>query len=186
MPVQNLADVQSFLAYARKKVLKRVESCPPELLTWRPAPGKWSVLEHLEHLAYSERNLTDRARELAAELRRRGLTAPADAPRTVDATPALAAAGALTRTFAAPDFSQPQGKPLEEVLRMLGESRAGAEAVLQELADLDTDRLEAPHLSGASFNAVQFLHFIGLHEWLHEGHMAKNVQAWTEQRGPSA
>lgn len=180
MPVSNLADVQSFNEYARRKVLKRVESCPPELLVWRPAPDRWSILEHLEHLTYSELFLTAEARRLAAELRRRGHTAPADAPRSVDATPALAAVGALTRAFVAPEYSQPRGKSKEEVLTMLAASRAESLAVLQELAELDTDRLTAPHLSGADFNAVQFVHFIGLHEWLHEGHMAKNAAAWAQ------
>jgi hypothetical protein len=46
---------------------KAVEKVPPEALTFRPGPGKWSVHEVIVHCADSETNAHMRIRYLVAE-----------------------------------------------------------------------------------------------------------------------
>ncbi|MFZ5826486.1 MAG: DinB family protein [Bacillota bacterium] len=172
MGVANLEEIRSFNDYIRKKLLKRVESCPPEMVTWKPAPDKWSVAEHVEHLARAEEIYIHWLSHLVAEGRAKGLTG---APQTVDAVPPLteAAAGPME----APPEMEPQGRPLAESLERLAASRAEIDQFYGQLAVLQTDELTIPFRT-VRLNAAQVMHLIGLHELRHERHLAGLLEAW--------
>lgn len=175
MPVESLEDVRSYNENARNKLLARVRNCPSELLNWEPATGKWSVLQHLEHMALSEPAFVRRIRVLAERARRSGALYQAGSPRTVDARPALAPlAGVPAR---ATEDLIPSGRPLPEILAMLTASRAEFHEALSGLAEIDTDQIRFP-FRGQEINLAQFAHLIGLHELIHERHIAVNQEAW--------
>lgn len=183
MPVQSLNDVRSFLTHVRQKLVMRVEELTPEAMCWRPAPEKWTPLEHLEHVALVERQMLARLEALLAQPGIEELRATPETPRNVDAEPVLRAAGAIgTPKKAGPDFS-PSGRSLDEVKAMLTESRTRLMAAAAVLDELDTDRMliTVPMLN-ATFNAAQFLHFIASHEWLHDQHIKAVLKARHESR----
>jgi uncharacterized damage-inducible protein DinB len=45
-----LAEIAQHNARMREQLVSLVVSASPELRAWRPAPEKWSIQEHLEHL----------------------------------------------------------------------------------------------------------------------------------------
>lgn len=182
VPVQNLGDVRRFNAHMREKLLRRVTGLPADLREWQPAAGRWSAREHLEHIALAEKEFLAILRDLVAEGREKGLVAPPDAPRAVDATRPLAAAPPGPRK-SPPDY-WPTGRSLAEVEGVLAENGAEAERVAEALYGLDTDRLtrHMPVL-GVTLNAAQLLHLIGCHAWLHLQHVEANVKAWEARAG---
>lgn len=184
MPVHTLADVDSFNAYQRGKLVGRVTGATEEQRTWRPAPGKWSLLEHLEHIALSNIATTDTFEQLVARARRDGLTATPETPRLVDAIPALQAAGAVGSKKQAPEFSQPRGRSLEEILQILERERRRALACAEALPHLDTDQvLHFQPVADVQLNLAQFWHFQGIHEAQHASHMQDILSAWSAARG---
>jgi uncharacterized damage-inducible protein DinB len=46
-----LAEIAQHNARRREQLVSLVVSASPDLRAWRPAPEKWSIQEHLEHLA---------------------------------------------------------------------------------------------------------------------------------------
>lgn len=172
MGVSNLADVRSFNDYIRTKLVKRVASCPPQMIEWRPAPNKWSVSEHVEHLARAEQIFVHWISHLAGEGQAKGLTGR---PQQVDAIPPLMALG--DAPLAASGEMLPQGRPLEESLARLEMSRAELNQLYDRLGLLDTDHLTRPFLT-MELNAAQLMHLVGLHELRHERHLANLVEAW--------
>lgn len=172
MGVSNLADVRSFNDYIRTKLVKRVASCPPQMIEWRPGPNKWSVSEHVEHLARAEQIFVHWISHLAGEGQAKGLTGR---PQQVDAIPPLMALG--DAPLAASGEMLPQGRPLEESLARLEMSRAELNQLYDRLGLLDTDHLTRPFLT-MELNAAQLMHLVGLHELRHERHLANLVEAW--------
>lgn len=178
MAVETLADVASYIEHIRRKIVARAEACEPGALTWQPAPGRWSVLGHLEHVGLAEKIFVERARELAEQARAQGRLARPGAPRLVDARAAMMPL-AGTR-MDAPDTMLPEGRSLAEVKALLAQSRAGALQLLQELEELDTDQIRLV-FRGIDLNVAQFMHVIGLHEIGHDRHMQANLEAWANR-----
>lgn len=172
MPVENLADVVRFVERVRAKVIRRVEALPPEAQDRQPEPGRWSALEHLEHLALAERWLLETLARLLAEAERDGRRAPEGAPRQVDATPVLFASGAVGTRKVAPANLLPSGKELAELKAMLAASRADLLAAVARMEAIDTDQItvQVP-VAQVTLNAAQLVHFVGVHEWLHLQHI---------------
>src|SRR5688572_32835658 len=66
------AQVAALLAATSATIQQTLAAMPPALLTWRPAPGEWCVLEVLGHLIETEeRGFAGRVRTLLAEDRPR-------------------------------------------------------------------------------------------------------------------
>lgn len=66
------ADAAAMLKAAGVAIQTTVAAMPPALLTWRPAPGEWCVLEVLGHLIETEeRGFAGRVRAILAEERPR-------------------------------------------------------------------------------------------------------------------
>jgi hypothetical protein len=179
MPVTTLHDAATFHAHMHQKIVGRVEAATPDARTWRPGPGKWSPLEHLEHVARSEVRLLAQMEAMAEQARAQGLTLAADAPRQVDALPALLAAGAVGNPKVAPAASQPTGLSFDEIKAMLAASRARHQALLATLVELDTDRVrQVIPVAEADCNLGQWYHFAGLHIALHDGHIKDVLAAY--------
>lgn len=178
MPLERLTDVASYIEHARSKIVARAEGCDPEVLTWQPAPGRWSVLEHLEHIGLAEKEFVRRARILARKARAEGRLVEPGSPRQVDARPALAPLAG--KRGEAPESMIPEGRTLTEVKALLAETRADALKLLQELEEVDTDQIRFD-FRGCEINLAQFMHTIGLHELGHERLMQANLEAWANR-----
>jgi uncharacterized damage-inducible protein DinB len=76
----HLTEVLERLDAARGAVSAAVASVPEGLRRTRPAPGRWSVAEVLEHLALVDRSFAQRVADAIAEARAAGL-GPEDRPR---------------------------------------------------------------------------------------------------------
>ncbi|MFZ5817563.1 MAG: DinB family protein [Bacillota bacterium] len=176
MGVQTLADIRSFNDYIRSKLLKRVASLPPEMLTWRPAPERWSAAEHVEHLALAEEVYIRWLTRLVQEGRERGL---AGQPKTVDAIPELLK---LTDRLEAPAEMVPEGRPVEESLARLTASREQINRFYGQLAELETDQITVPFRT-VRLNAAQLMHLVGIHEHRHERHLGALAEAWGSRQG---
>jgi uncharacterized damage-inducible protein DinB len=69
----HVTEVLAGLDQSRAVVRAAVDSVPEALRQVRPAPGRWSVADVLEHLALVDRGFADRIAEGLAEARRAGL-----------------------------------------------------------------------------------------------------------------
>jgi uncharacterized damage-inducible protein DinB len=76
----HLIAVLGYLDEARGAIRAAVATVPEDLRRTRPAPGRWSVAEVLEHLALVDRSFAQRITEAIAEARVAGL-GPEDQPR---------------------------------------------------------------------------------------------------------
>jgi uncharacterized damage-inducible protein DinB len=76
----HLTAVLGRLDAARGSVTAAVAGVPEGLRSTRPAPGRWSVAEVLEHLALVDRSFAQRMADAIAEARVAGL-GPEDRPR---------------------------------------------------------------------------------------------------------
>lgn len=181
MPVQTLDDVTRYCAHQRTKLIQRVESATPPQRAWRPAPDRWTLLEHVEHIALSVVWLTEVFEGLVAKARHEGLTAGPATPRQADAIPALVAAGNIGKKFVAPAVSQPTGRTFEESLALMEQWQPRLMACVAALPELDTDQITWYHpIADVTLNLAQLWHFIGLHEGLHAQHVLTNLEAWAE------
>lgn len=184
MPVATLADVTSYNAHQRKKLLSRVLDATEEQRLWRPAPNRWSLQEHLEHIALSCIRMVGDFEHRVAEAKRQGLVATHETPRAIDALSVLLAAGAIGQKRQAPAETQPAGRALGEIVAILDRERERALACAAELPHLDTDRVTFRYpVIDVEFNLAQFWHFQGLHEAAHVRHAEDNLSAWRERRG---
>lgn len=67
MTPEDMNDVAGQLEKARAELVAVVSSLTEEQARTRPAPGRWSVLECLEHVCYVERRFLHMVRESEAE-----------------------------------------------------------------------------------------------------------------------
>ena len=167
MPVQTLDDLPGYLDHARRKVLLIAGRVPRSLWARRPEPGRWSVLDNLEHLVLTERFCADLLERMLERARAEGRMSRGLPVQWVDARPVmLDAAG---KTYTAPVWAEPRGRwGDQEVAAELAASRRRLESLLRELPRYDVERVIEPHpLYGWPFNAAQWVHFVGLHENVH-------------------
>ena len=108
------------LAESRERLLGTVQGLSREQLHYRPAPGRWSVAECVEHIATVEERvlgLIQVTLSAGAAPSRRSATEIKDAALVEDV------AGRVTR-FQAPDFLVPRGQwPDEQLLRQFEAAR---------------------------------------------------------------
>lgn len=110
-----------YLAETRERLLGTTRGLTPEQLAYKPAPGRWSVAENLEHLTIAEnRVLHSRIGEVL-----RGPTDPAKQSVWEGREEALMEAVAnRTTRYQAPEFAQPTGQwEHEELFRQLEAAR---------------------------------------------------------------
>ena len=67
MTPEDINDVAGQLESARAELIAVVSSLTEEQARTRPAPGRWSVLDCLEHVCYVERRFLRMVRESEAE-----------------------------------------------------------------------------------------------------------------------
>ncbi|HEY8394420.1 MAG TPA: DinB family protein [Thermaerobacter sp.] len=165
--LQTLDDVKAYIDRARQRVLALAAQVPPADWRRKPAPGRWSVLDNLEHLVLTERFSTELLERMLQRARREGRTSGRGTAGWVDARPVMLEAA--RRVYTAPVWAEPRGRwSEEEIASQLALSRRELESLLQEFPAYDVERVVEPHpLYGWPFNAAQWVHFVGLHEDRH-------------------
>ena len=157
--------VLALLDAERARLLARVAGVPKALLAQRPAPGRWSVVEVLEHLARVEQGVT---KLLALRGREPPASPPAD--RTVAQLTAERVARLRDRLerMEAPDRIRPTGTlTAAEALRELAEARAALRAayLAADPAALDGQTHTHPFLG--TFTLGTWVEFLAHHEARH-------------------
>jgi hypothetical protein len=177
MEFRTLDDVSRFNAKQRQELVAMVTEAGREQCTWRPAPEKWSMQEHFEHVALLMQLLAPVIAELTAK-------APPATPATtrdVDCLAVMVASGIANTKFKAPPPTMPQGRSVPESLALLERSHHRILACAERFPALDTDKVTYLHPAGAEVNLAQLWHLIGLHDNRHIEHMRANMAAWESQ-----
>jgi len=162
-PETPLTAVRQALAGDRRRLRAAVEVVPEARRNERPAEGRWSVAEVLEHLAIVEERSVRALGKLAAEAPLRVPGAP------IRSTPLeRTILRDRTRLVAAPDPILPSGAlTAEEAWSKLAQTRAALEAALDAAEDRDFSQVRRVHPALGVLDGYQWIAAIGGHEERH-------------------
>ncbi len=160
-------EILAHLDSARRELRAAVEAHPADKLGVEPAPGQWSVLAVLEHLALVEARLTGLLGQKIAEARAVGV---AQETETGPIAPHSSEARTLNRTkkIVAGDALQPKTiRELPQILASLDETRAALRDVVTSADGLALGAIQFPHPVFGPMDGYGWFRFIGLHEMRH-------------------
>jgi hypothetical protein len=150
---------------ARAALCDEVRGLSEAKLAFRPAPGRWSIGEILDHLCLAERAMTrsiSRILQHAAGLGRIAEPGSMDMPVTgIDLDLYNRPAGAPESVLPSPD------RPLERLLTGLEESRERLQEVTKRAEGRVIGNVTLPHFQLGELNFYQWLAVQGAHEAKH-------------------
>lgn len=161
-PASPIATLRATLAADRAALLAAVDRVPEELRATKPAAGRWSVQDVLEHLSIVE----GRAVMLLGAL-------VADAPAAEGAAgdPTAINRGMMANRemkISAPDPIQPTGgTSVASALAALERSRTGLLAAMAHAEGKDLSKVSRPHPALGPLDGYQWIGAIGGHEMRH-------------------
>lgn len=143
----------------REEVLQAVSGLSDEQLNKQVEPGRWSIIQVLEHLYLIEKSIT---RMISYQLEN-GETKLAGADIPVELTVDR------SRKLTAPSFSEPTSEfiTLEEMKRKLEKSREMFNQVVNNADPAILEQRTYPHPAFGELSLKQWIPFIGLHEKRH-------------------
>jgi hypothetical protein len=162
-----IAELLDYLERQRLTLNAAIAAVPASARDRRPAEGRWSVAEIVEHLADVERRIagmigkqiTDaKAKGLARESNSASILATIDSARVLDRTRPIVSTTIPTGTIGT-----------EEALRQLDAVRADLTATVMQGDGLDLTAVSAPHRVFGQINMYEWIAFIG-------SHMARHAQ----------
>jgi hypothetical protein len=160
-----LADLWSTIARARAELCDDVRGLSEARLAFRPAPGRWSIGEILDHLCLAERSMTrsiSRILQHAAGLGQIGEPGSMETPATgIDLVRYNQPAGAPESVLPSPD------RPLERLLVGLEESRERLQEVAKRAEGRVVGPVTLPHFQLGELNFYQWLAVQAAHEAKH-------------------
>jgi hypothetical protein len=170
-------ELLDFLDAQRTVLRTAVDSVPSALRERRPAEGRWSVAEIIEHLAIVEKRVAARIAASIGEARGLGLgaeTSHAPILPTVD-VPAIVNRG---RKITAPEAIRPTATlTTDDAWRALEASGAIVRGVLSDADGLAIGMLAMPHPVLGTASLYQWFVFIGAHEARHAAQIAEVGEA---------
>ncbi len=158
-----LAHLDAQRAYLRATV----DAFPPDKLSVEPAPGRWSALGVLEHVAIVESRLAAMLKNKIDEARAAGLGAETELTPIL---PALRVDRFTNRStkIKGSDALQPRGgRDLGALWQALDESRAALRGVLIGADGLALSQVTHPHPAFGPLDAYAWFAFLGSHETRH-------------------
>ena len=169
MAIRNprLAEVLDYLTAQRARLLDAVDRVPAGRREERPAAGRWSAAEVLDHLARVEVALAGRIEALAREGRAAGVPDEASTASVLgcmDGFPFLDRSKPLTAR--GPNVPA-ERVTMAEARRALTASRRTLETALEVADGLALERVKAPHPVGMELDGYQWAMFVGQHEARH-------------------
>jgi hypothetical protein len=165
---EDLERARALLVGSRERLAAAVEGLSGEALAFRPAPGRWTIAENVEHLAIVERLVVERV------LPRLAAAPPPPADRDPcaldamlrDAVPRpgeLTAAGTRAPLFEAPPPIRPAGAAgAADSLAQFAADRDAAIAFLDRSAP-ELRRHAIDHLKFGPLDGYQWMLFVGAH-----------------------
>lgn len=176
MPESPLTEIRSLLAADRASLRAAVERVPATARRERPAPGRWSVAEVLEHLAIVEE------RTVAALTPLVSAAPPIDAPRTATELDRTALRDRTVRVMA-PEMIQPSGQlDADAAWAALERSRSALLALLDVAEGRDLTAIGRAHPRLGQLDGYQWLASIGGHEERHAAQIVEAADALAAQR----
>jgi hypothetical protein len=160
-----LAGIRRENEAVRARLLASVGGLSEKQVAFRPAPGKWSIGEVLDHLCLAERSMTrtiSRLLQQAAGFGMIGLPDSMEEPRhTVDLE-------AFSRPVLAPDAVLPSpDRPLARLLADLQESRERLQEVCARVEGRVVGPIQLVHFQLGHLNFYQWLAVVGAHDAKH-------------------
>lgn len=160
-------EVIAFLDTNRAALRAEVERIPAALRETRPAPGRWSVAEVLEHLSLVERRIAGLLAELLSAARAGGM-GPERETSPVVGTFDLARALDRGRPVAATGAALPRvGLDAAGAWTALEESRAALREVVLAGDGLALGEVSHPNPAFGPLNFYHWVVFVGGHESRH-------------------
>lgn len=172
-----LQDLLPALERARAELDTALAGIPAHTRTRRPAPGRWSAAEVIEHLARVESAIAQLLKGMAAEARARP-PAEETEPGSGLRIAGLAALRDRTRRIESLPITRPTGSLDAEAAReRLGASRDALLRLLAGLDDVPLERVRVPHYVLGPLNGYEWLGFIAAHEARHAGQLREIAAA---------
>jgi len=159
----SISVVQRQIAEDREALRRAVELVPRTRRNERPAEGRWSVAEVLEHLAIVEERSVRMIEKLISD-------APARSNQSSAAPTPLDRSGLRDRSqrISAPEFIEPTGTMnADEAWARLEQSRRALDAVLAKIGDRDLTKVSRIHPALGQLDGYQSIDAIGGHEERH-------------------
>ena len=177
----HLATVFATLDASLAAVQAATDSIPPSLRERRPAPGRWSVAEVLEHLALVDRLFAERiGGKIIAARAALGAETSAHTPLPAE-TAARMASRAKSRS--APEQVVPGGRmDAAEALGALRDAHAGFRAMLSSGDGLALSAVTYDHPFFGTLNAYQWAELMAGHELRHAEQIHEAGQQLREMR----
>ena len=181
MNYHSVAEIFDDIDQTRARLFESVEGLSADERSSRPAPGRWSVAEILEHLSLVERGVARVVTRLLEKAEAAGQSkaeAAGQARETTGQTHEAAAAFApvsiaefvertRTQRLNAPESARPAGASVADSLAHLRDSRAALHALRPRVERADCTSARLPHPAWGPLNLYEWLLFLGAHEARH-------------------
>lgn len=157
-----IATLKATLAADRAALLAAVERVPADLRSTKPADGRWSVQDVVEHLSLVEGRAGMLVGALVAEAP--ALDGATDGPTAINRV----AMANRDMKVSAPDPIQPTGRvSIDAAISALGTSRAALLAAMEQAEGRDLSKVSRPHPALGLLDGYQWIGAIGGHEMRH-------------------
>jgi uncharacterized damage-inducible protein DinB len=181
-----LTELVEYVDAQRAALLSTAATIPLARWTERPAPGRWSVAELLEHLHMVEHSCAQVIGNRAAEARAAGHPAETS---TVSRLGALDGSGLLDRSTPREASARvaPTGSLSAEAARDAVErSRAELRLAIEAADGLALETVRHTHARLGEIDLYQWILFVGVHEARHAAQMAEIVSQLAAAPAPRA
>jgi hypothetical protein len=155
-----IAELVEYVETQTAELRAAYDAVPADRRGTRPAPGRWSAAENVQHLAIVERRLTQRmalliqeARALPPETETTSVLGTGPAGRAVD----------RSRRFSTSEASEPRNADPAVVWDDFMAARGELLAVIASGDGLALGAVSAPHPALGPFSAYDWIAFIGAH-----------------------
>lgn len=160
-----LAEIWSRNTASRTALWAEVRELGDAQLGFRPAPGRWSIGEILDHLCLAERSITRTLSRLLQQAAGRGQIGE---PGSMDAPEHRIDLESYNQPAGSPESVLPSwGRPLERLLVSLTESRLRLQEVTKRADGRIVGNVTLPHFQLGELNFYQWLAAEGAHEAKH-------------------
>lgn len=168
---RRIAELVEFADVTRAALLEAAAAIPTAQFAERPAPGRWSAAELLEHLARVESGCAQVIARRAARARESGVREETDESSMLGALDGRHVTD-RSRKLVAPEIVTPAGGFTREgALDAVKKSRAEFKRAVADADGLALGEVRYTHVVLGEIDLYQWILFVGLHERRHTGQL---------------